>query len=153
MLRKIDTIIIHCAVTRNGAWLSTESVDPWHHVRKFKRKSKYRIAHNKQLRAFGYHYLITDGMPIATGRHLDEIGAHARGHNTNSIGICLAGTDKFTLDQWDKLQILVSSLLKLYPKSKVIAHHEVSDHKTCPNFDVAAWLISGMHPIADNLLE
>ena len=39
----------------------------------------------------GYHYLIRMDGSVERGRPEDAVGAHAKGHNDDSIGICLAG--------------------------------------------------------------
>nr|WP_329601534.1 N-acetylmuramoyl-L-alanine amidase [Pasteurella multocida] len=47
---------------------------------------------------------------VESGRKIGEIGAHCRGQNRNSIGICLVGTDRFTVAQWQALANLVRDL-------------------------------------------
>ena len=39
----------------------------------------------------GYHYLIRMEGSVERGRPENAVGAHAKGHNEDSIGICLAG--------------------------------------------------------------
>ena len=89
---------------------------------------------------------------VATGRGLREVGAHARGHNETSIGICLVGTDRFTAAQWSALRDFVTGITIKYPGMKVMGHNEVSK-KSCPGFDVQAWLVRGMKPEPENILE
>ena len=67
-------------------------------------------------------------------------GAHASGHNEDSIGICMIGTERFTVNQYSSLKNKIKRLQNKYPNIKVIGHNQVSD-KTCPGFDVQEWLI------------
>ena len=99
MIRQVTGIIIHCAATPNGKWFTTQDIDQRYQARGFKREEEYRQRFNSDLHAIGYHFVIYPNGAIATGRHLDEIGAHAPGFNSKSIGICLLGTNKFTPEQ------------------------------------------------------
>lgn len=107
----------------------------------------WRTRQNINLSAIGYHFLIRINGALETGRHLDEIGAHAAGRNHASIGVCLAGTDHFTPRQWDTLKANVGALLRRYPDAKVCGHRDLPDvHKTCPGFSVFDWFSDGMTP-------
>ena len=155
----INQIIIHCSATRNGKWFTTNDIDQWHRGAPFhfKRTSAYRKRQNPQLQSIGYHFVIYTNGAVATGRHLDEIGAHAKGLNQKSIGICLIGTDKFTLAQWQSLKANINGLLKHYKTGskpfRIIGHNEVNKAKECPGFDVQTWINGEMKPLADHLLE
>ena len=87
----------------------------------------------------GYHYVIKLDGTVEGGRPEYWTGAHAKGHNLGSIGVCLIGRDDFTREQNQSLVNLLIDLLHRHKGAKVIGHNEVSD-KTCPNFDVQVWL-------------
>lgn len=153
-LNQINEIIIHCADTPNGVFYSAEDIDAWHKHRHFIRDKK--LAHYSNLKHIGYHYVIYLDGSIVVGRRNDETGAHAKGHNSNSLGICLIGRDKFTQYQWDSLKALVATLQQRYPRIdafNIIGHHSVNSHKTCPNFDVTDWLDNHRNALANHLLE
>jgi len=156
---EIDTLIIHCAATPNGKHFTTEDIDQWHGERNFKRDEKLIDDYAPYLKHIGYHLVNYINGEIYVGRSLRETGAHAKGHNKNSISLCLIGTDKFSLEQWDSLQYQVGYLKTLLPNLKnIIGHNEVNSHKTCPGFNVQEWLAGGMvpltaHVIADDLPE
>ncbi len=152
-MRSVDLIVLHCSATPNGRRTTVEDVDGWHVERGFKRASDWRAYFNPKLRAVGYHFVIRPNGALDTGRHLDEIGAHVRGHNASSVGICMAGTDRFTLVQWAQLRSTVTALLKRYPAVRVCGHRDLDPHKTCPGFDVAAWFAAGMAAPSDHVLE
>ncbi|MCG8993715.1 N-acetylmuramoyl-L-alanine amidase [Laribacter hongkongensis] len=172
MSRTISLIVIHCAATPNGKPLgkggnktAAATIDVWHSARGFRRNDAARQACNPALYSIGYHYVIdTDGRK-ETGRGLDEIGAHAAGHNKNSIGICMVGTDRFTRAQFDALGALVRALKARYPAARICGHRDLSPDlngdgviqprewtKTCPGFTVADWLDAGMQPLAGHLV-
>jgi N-acetyl-anhydromuramyl-L-alanine amidase AmpD len=89
-----------------------------------------------------------------TGRGVEEIGAHAAGHNHNSIGICMIGTDKFTRAQWLSISELVHVLVKAFPAADVLGHRDLPDvHKTCPGFNAITWFYSGMGPLEGHCLD
>ncbi|MBP9100494.1 MAG: N-acetylmuramoyl-L-alanine amidase [Nitrosomonas sp.] len=154
--RQITGIIIHCSGTPDGKWFSTQDIDHWHRERGFKRDEASRQRFNSGLHAIGYHYVIYTNGAIATGRSEAEIGAHAQGFNSKSIGICLIGTDKFSLAQWDSLRDLVCILRRdsKYPNARITGHRNLPDvHKTCPGFSVSDWLADDMQPLSGHLFE
>lgn len=82
-MRKINYIVVHCSATREGCTLTSEALEAEHRRRGF--------------RTTGYHYYIRrDGTVLGT-RSLELPGAHCRGHNKYSIGICYEGG----LDAWE----------------------------------------------------
>ncbi len=112
--------------------VDAETIDRWHRERGWLK--------------IGYHYVIKRDGTVETGRELEEVGAHAKGHNAISVGICLIGglsednepENNFTDEQWDALGTLVDSLKAKYPEASVIGHNDVSD-KACPTFNVGEW--------------
>lgn len=153
-MRSIDLLVIHCAATPNGKPFKTIDIDRWHAERGFERLPEFRNRQNSVLSAIGYHFAIYTNGACATGRHLDEVGAHAAGHNANSIGICLIGTDKFTHAQWEMLRANVWAMRKLHPAARVLGHRDLpAVKKTCPGFDVAAWLAGDGAPLAGHILD
>jgi N-acetylmuramoyl-L-alanine amidase len=92
----------------------------------------------------GYHYVILGSGEVQNGRPEFIQGAHARGHNENTIGICLIGDDEPTVLQSVALAKLVKSILERHPITVICGHNELDDNKTCPNFDVQEW-VNRMH--------
>lgn len=161
MTRQIKSIIIHCAATPNGKHFSVNEIDQWHRQRGFKRSTEFRQRQNPDLAAIGYHFVIYPNGAVATGRHFDEVGAHARGFNAKSIGICLVGTDKFTAAQWKSLEKnvcgLTADIVLLQGDDaipRVLGHRDLPDvHKECPGFSVSAWLKNEMRPLPGHVLD
>lgn len=176
MSRTVDLIVIHCSASPDGVSLfegragepgftaPIEVIDRWHAKRGFRRALGWRKSLNERLAAIGYHFAIYTNGAIATGRHMDEIGAHVYGFNRNSIGVCMIGTERFTMEAWDSLKQLVELLKLKYPAARVVGHRDLSPDvdgdgiverwewlKTCPGFDVAAWIARGMVPAPENV--
>lgn len=141
-MRHIDEIIIHCAATR-PEWMQDYSAED-------KRDEIDRWHKNLGWKGFGYHYLIDRDGRTVPGRPLDEAGAHVRGHNANSIGICLAGghgssendrfADNYTFAQEQALRVLINELQVRVPTIKKITGHNQYAAKACPGFNVPRWL-------------
>lgn len=97
----------------------------------------------------GYHYVIEaieSRYYIIKGRLDTQVGAHTKGHNTDNVGICLAGNFDLApppAAQWDKAVALVRSLLQLYrlTPGDVFGHREWLRGYACPGkyFDLAAF--------------
>ncbi len=165
-MRSIDLIVIHCSATPNGRWTTVEDIDRWHGERGFARDPRLIGYNQPRLKSIGYHFVIYTTGAVVIGRGLGEAGAHAKGHNLKSIGVCLAGTDKFSLAQWTSLRGNITGLQKQFPAARVAGHRDLSPDrngdgiiepseylKVCPGFDVAQWLAGDMAPLADHLLE
>lgn len=165
-MREIRHIVIHCSASPNGFQITAQDIDSWHVDRGFRRTRGFRIRQNMDLLAIGYHFVIYVSGIVATGRHLEEVGAHVQGSNARSIGICMIGIDRYTPAQWESLQRLVMDLQKTYPEAEILGHRDFSPDqdgdglvepwewlKTCPGFDVRTWLASGMQPLPENLLQ
>ncbi len=151
MARKINLVIIHCAATPNGKPFTVEDIDRWHQERGFRRSNN---TFNPQLKAIGYHHLIYLDGSVHSGRSEDEIGAHCVGHNYDSVGVCLIGTDKFTIPEWTELSWLVTQLMQRYPQAKILGHRDLPNvHKACPGFDVATWLNSNRAGLEGHIIE
>ena len=99
-MRKIDLIVIHCSATRENTDYSPKQLESDHKARGF-------------LRA-GYNFYIRKSGEVVNLRPLEQIPAHARGHNKHSIGICYEGGLDITGQPRDtRTQAQKTSLLRL----------------------------------------
>lgn len=127
-MRAITKIIIHAADTPADMDIGAAEIRDWH-------------VDDNGWRDIGYHYVIRRDGTLETGRDELTPGAHAAGHNTGSVGVCLVGGKpdcNYTAAQWACLEALVRDLLGRYPGAEVIGHRDVSA-KPCPMFDAKAW--------------
>lgn len=131
-MRKIKKIIVHCTATPAGREVSVADIDRWHRMRGFAR--------------IGYHYVVGIDGTVMTGREENAIGAHCRGHNSDSIGVAYVGgldgdsgkpSDTRTPAQRKALAGLIAALRRRYPEAEVRSHYEFTP-KACPCFDASA---------------
>ncbi len=120
-MRAINRLIIHCSDTPNGRYHTAKDIDQWHKSRGWK--------------GIGYHYVIRTDGHVERGRKIEDIGAHTKGYNSNSIGICLIGRDKYSLEQWSSLFELLLDLKEQYKEATIHGHNEFAN-KGCPNIDI-----------------
>lgn len=126
-MRKIDKVILHCSDSDIAAHDDIKVIKKWHLARKFK--------------DVGYHYFIRKDGLIQKGRDILQVGAHCKGENSTSIGICLSGRYKFTDYQFIALERLIAALnIRLNNCFTIHPHNEFSD-KSCPNFSVEEFKI------------
>ncbi len=162
---QITHLIIHCSASPDGKPVTAADIDSWHKARGFNRNMPLFPHHRPDLKYIGYHYVNRVNGVAECGRYELETGAHCMGYNTRSIGICMVGTDAFSLKQWATLKTQVESIKKRYPGISIMGHRATSpdtNHnghvdpqewlKTCPGFDVAAWLEGGMAPLTGHIL-
>ena len=139
-MRKIDLIVVHCSATDETHQDSIEAVRELH-ISNTSKKFKWGPydTFGKGFSDIGYHYLITKDGTVHTGRPLGIAGAHVRGYNSRSIGICLSGRDGFTPEQFRSLERLCRELVSKFNLTKldILAHHDLDKGKTCPNFKVS----------------
>ena len=138
-MRNIHLIIIHCSASDNP---DQDSVDAIRHLHTANQKTaikwgKYDTTGNGWA-DIGYHYVITKDGKIHQGRPIRKAGAHCKGFNKASIGICLTGENEFKKEQFNALRELVDELILEFGLSimDVIGHRDLNKGKTCPNFDV-----------------
>lgn len=125
-----DLIVFHCSATAPFQDVGRLQIEEWHLARGFS--------------SIGYHFVIRRNGVIELGRDLREIGAHAEGHNSNSVAVCMVGgldygraplmysspdarpTDGYTPEQWESARKLVAVLRLIYPAAKVCGHRDLS---------------------------
>ena len=144
-MRKVDYIVVHTAAhgsVERGVDYDTPAreIDEWHRARGWA--------------GIGYHYVIRKDGTIEDGRPEHKVGAHTRGINRNSIGICFSGhgdVNPWTEAQMGTALALVHHLMLKYnvPAEQVIGHREIVDlidagkldprfhtFKSCPGYKV-----------------
>ena len=110
--RVCSLLIIHCSATLPNQRVTVQDIDRWHRQRGFD--------------CIGYHFYITVDGTIWVGRPLSQVGAHCKGYNAHSIGICYEGglirmndvaynKDTRTPEQVRSLYLLITTLLHCYP--------------------------------------
>ena len=141
-MRIINLIVVHCTATQGNRTLSPEALDLMHRRRGFN--------------GTGYHYYIRKDGTVHLTRPVERIGAHAKGFNASSIGICYEGgldcrgrpADTRTPEQRATLRLLIHQLLEVFPGCRVCGHRDLSPDrngngeiepeewmKACPCFD------------------
>ena len=135
--------VIHCSATKEGINYNVDTIRTWHLARKFS--------------DIGYHFLVHLDGTIERGRPWDKPGAHAKGYNTNSVGICYVGgldkkkkpKDTRTIPQVHALRAVIGVLRAQFPKIDIVGHRDLSVDldgdgvisksewlKSCPCFSV-----------------
>lgn len=130
-MRKIDKIIIHCSATPEGRDVKMETIKSWH-------------VKGNGWSDIGYHFVIELDGAVRDGRPLHRAGAHTRGENATSIGICYVGgidkdknaKDTRTKAQKESMDKLIETLSLEYDGATIHGHNEFAN-KACPSFDVA----------------
>ena len=93
----------------------------------------------------GYHKVILKNGKLVSGRPEYWVGAHVRGINEESLGVCLIGKYSFSKHQFRTLKKLLTLWKKKYPSAEVLGHYQsIKTKKTCPNFDVKQWCIENL---------
>ena len=125
---EIKYLVIHCSDTKDSQDIGAIEIHKMHL--------------NFGWNGVGYHKIICRNGDIENGRPEYWVGAHARGFNKISLGVCLIGKKNFTKRQFVSLEKILRIWKKKYPNTKIIGHYIISDtNKTCPNFDVTKWCI------------
>lgn len=152
MLMK-NEIIIHCSATRPN-WMrgktgeqKVAAIRHWH-------------VHDNGWSDIAYAEVIDRKGRRYKGRDLnnngdvfDEIGAHTKGRNKHTIGVCLLGgfgsnendkfEDHFTPEQEKALLEFIEEVRQRFGDVEISGHNEYAA-KACPGFQVKDWL-AGVH--------
>ena len=141
-------IVVHCSATKASQdMVGADTIDIWHK--------------NRGWQGIGYHIVIKRNGVVQFGEPIDNRGAHVKGHNYESVGVCLVGgldengkaENNFTKRQFESLEVVLISLASKYPEAEILGHRDLSPDqnndgvieswewiKECPCFDVREWL-------------
>jgi len=129
-MRKITSIVVHHSASPE--YTSRETIERWHKDRGFSQ--------------IGYHYYICRvphyGPHTTIGRPVEIMGAHAKGSNDGSIGICLAGDytkGEPAEDMWKHLLTICRLMMQRYDLTvdDIYGHGQVGSTATaCPGYSV-----------------
>lgn len=130
-MRDLNRIILHCSATREGKDFSADTIRGWH-------------VNGNGWSDIGYHWVIRLDGSIEVGRPLDKSGAHTKGHNKDSVGVCYIGgcdgggkpKDTMNPEQEKAWRMIVLSLRTLYGNHITIHGHNEFASKACPSFIV-----------------
>ena len=144
-MRAISLIVVHCSATREDKSFTEHDLDVCHRRRGFN--------------GVGYYFYIRKNDSTKTTREIERIGAHTKGHNLNSIGICYEGSLDYhnrpadTRTEWQihSMHVLILTLLRDYLGCRICGHRDLSPDlngngeieleewaKACPCFEVKA---------------
>lgn len=135
----VTEIVLHCSATRPD-WMAGHSlaakvaeIDRWHRDRNFSQ--------------VGYHWIIDRDGKFAAGRPETKVGAHVKGRNTGTIGICLLGgfggsadddfDDHYTPQQRATAWRLIRAIADRTDIRRVTGHNQYAA-KSCPCFRASA---------------
>lgn len=134
MTREKTTYIIwHHSATKPDMLIGASDIDLWHKARGF--------------RGVGYHKVICRDGTVEQGRKDGEQGAHCKGYNDRSFGVCIVGglgddgepELNFTEAQYRAIRTEAARLSGLYPDAEHVGHRDLAA-TICPGFDVRLYL-------------
>ena len=129
--RRIDEIVLHCSATREGQDISVETIRSWH-------------VDGNGWSDIGYHAVIMLDGTVELGRPLRRSGAHVKGRNSTTIGVCYIGgveadgktaKDTMTPAQEQAFRNYVTTMRSVLGPLTISGHNQYSS-KACPSFDV-----------------
>lgn len=132
-MRTINEIIVHCSASPEGLNVTAADIRRWHTV-------------GNGWSDIGYHFVVRIDGTVEPGRPLAQPGAHCRGHNARSVGICYVGglaadgrtpKDTRTPAQRAALLSLLRELKQQFPAAAIHGHRDFAA-KACPSFDATA---------------
>lgn len=89
---------------------------------------------SKGWKGIGYNYYIRKDGSVYLGRDENAEGAHTKGENSSSIGICLEGNfeeEEITKEQFESIEKLTNYLILKYDIYKIMGHRDVYE-TLCP---------------------
>ena len=133
----IEFIVVHCSATSPNQYIGAKEINQMHLAKGWSK--------------IGYHLVIRRdlnclGSLIEFGRGFNLIGAHVKGYNDKSLGICMVGgvdennkpENNFTAEQFSNLQKTLIFLTAIFPNAKVRGHRDFPGvNKACPCFSVS----------------
>lgn len=124
-MNNIKYLVVHCSDTPDVRNHNAADIHQWHLERDWS--------------GIGYHAVIDRFGNVEMGRPTYWQGAHVKGHNHHSLGVCLIGQEVYTPIQYQALMTLLSQWQSQHPEAVIVGHNDLTPHKTCPNFNVQQW--------------
>jgi N-acetylmuramoyl-L-alanine amidase len=132
-MRNIDEIILHCSATPEGRAHDVADIRRWH-------------VDGRGWSDIGYHFCILLDGTVEAGRPVARQGAHCKGKNKDTVGVCYIGgcdksmkpKDTMNHGQEKAFLNLVNTLRGVYGEELMVSgHNQYSKHKSCPSFVVS----------------
>lgn len=138
---EVTEVILHTSATP-GRWYKgktaaemRDEIRGWH-------------VNDRKWSDIGYHYVVAPSGDVAHGRPVHRQGAHVRGKNLGTIGICMIPVKtirvmgKFEDFYTEEQRVAVKELIKGLPGIKKVTGHNQYAAKLCPGFLVNSedWL-------------
>ena len=129
-LDAITSIIVHHSASPLST--SLEDIEQWHLARGWD--------------GVGYHAVIEASGKLRYGRPIERVGAHAMGHNRESIGICLVGNNTQPANRWLPAQLhtledyVLGVRYVLEQPLQILRHCEVRKTE-CPGLTEDEWAV------------
>lgn len=142
-MRHLTEIIVHCSATQPHWMDNRPTEDKVAEIRRWH-------VEDRGWSDIGYHYIIDRDGAVAEGRSMERDGAHVKGHNKGTVGICLLGGfgssendsahDHYTPSQLASLRMLIADLEANHKTIAKVSGHNEYAAKACPGFRVQQWL-------------
>ncbi len=151
--RRTEYVMWHCSATPPSKDIGSGQIDIMHKA--------------KGWDGIGYGLVVCRDGHIEVGEDLKKAGAHVKGINNISIGICMIGgvdedgkaENNFTDEQWQAAKHVFEFMTLLYPDAKHLGHRDMSPDldgdgrvqrheymKDCPCFSVRQWIENNLAP-------
>jgi hypothetical protein len=139
----VKLIVVHCSATPPEMDIGAKEIRGWH-------------VDANGWSDIGYHGVIRRDGTFERGRPLHKRGAHAKGYNSISWGLCLVGGTRsgddtrpeanYTPEQFEALWATLDAWRTLAPTAHTCGHRDLdSTHqalKACPSFDVREYYLA-----------
>lgn len=126
-MRKVKKIVVHVSASPDTMDIGAAEIRQWH------------MADNGWS-DIGYHAVVRRDGTIEVGRPESQTGAHVKGHNAGSLGVCWVGRDTPEPAQYQGIINQVADWCVQYELTEkdVLGHRELAplNGKTCPNLDM-----------------
>lgn len=153
---KTEYIVWHCSATPPSMDIGSAQIDIMHKAKKWD--------------GIGYGMVVRRDGRLEMGEDLKKAGAHVKGLNRVSVGICMIGgvdedgnaENNFTDEQWKAAKHVYEFFTLLYPTAKHVGHRDLSPDlnsdgrvqrheflKDCPCYSVQQWIEGDLEPVED----
>ena len=151
---KTEYIVWHCSATPPSMDIGSAQIDVMHKA--------------KGWDGIGYALVVRRDGRLETGEALGKRGAHVKGLNSVSVGICMIGgvdedgksVNNYTPEQWQAAKHAFEFLTLLYPDAVHVGHRDLSPDsdgdgrvqkheflKDCPCYSVTQWVQNDLQPV------
>jgi hypothetical protein len=129
---RVGLLVLHHTTGRYAGWETVRQIQAFHQ------------GPTRKWSDVGYNFLVAPDGTVFEGRGWDRVGAHARGRNSESVGVAFIGDGRspVPVEAQRAIVALAGEAERRFGRLQRVGHRDVGS-TVCPGDDLYAWWVGG----------